>query len=49
MMLSSFYEAPCVGHLECAKKVHNYLSKLKNDVIRIITNELDMSGLPDQQ
>ena len=47
MTLSSFRAAPRVGHLERAKRVYSYLSKMKNAVIRIRADEPDMTALPD--
>jgi Reverse transcriptase (RNA-dependent DNA polymerase) len=47
MTLSSFRAAPRIGHLERAKRVYSYLSKMKQAVIRIRTDEPDLSGQPD--
>ena len=34
MSLSGFRTAPCLGHLERAKRVYGYLAKMKHAVIR---------------
>jgi hypothetical protein len=48
MTLSGFRSAPRKGHLERAKRVYGYLSKMKHAVIRIRTAEPDYSDLPEQ-
>ena len=49
MTISSFRQAPCQGHLECAKCIFGYLIKMKDAVICIRTDEPDYSDLPDPQ
>jgi hypothetical protein len=49
MTLSGYRTAPRIGHLERAKRVYGYLSKMKHAVIRIRTDEPDYSDLPDQE
>ena len=46
MTLSSFRAAPRRGHLERVKRIYGYLSKMRNAVIRVRTDEPDFSGLP---
>ena len=48
MTLSSFRVAPCEGHLERAKCIICYLSKMKHATIRLRTEEPDFSALPTQ-
>ena len=48
MTMSGFRVAPRQGHLERAKRLYGYLSKMRDAVIRIRTEEPDYSGLPDQ-
>ena len=49
MTLSGFRVAPRQGHLERAKRVYGYLSRMKHGIIRMRTGEPDYSALPDQQ
>ena len=49
MTMSSFCVAPRVGHLDRLRRIYGYLSKMKNAVIRVRTEEPDYSDLPDQQ
>ena len=49
MTLSSFRAAPRKGHLERAKRVYHYLCKMKNAVIRIRTDEPDLSAIPEPE
>ena len=46
MTLSRFRAAPREGHLERVKRIHGYLRKMKDGVIRIRTEEPDYSNLP---
>ena len=46
MSLSSFRAAPKRGHLDRIKRIYGYLAKMKNAVIRIRTDEPDLSALP---
>jgi hypothetical protein len=48
MTLSGFCAMPRRGHLDRVKRVYGYLSKMKDAVILVRTNEPDYSGLPDQ-
>ena len=48
MSLSRFRAAPRKGHLERVKRVHGYLLKMKNGVIRIRTDMPDYSDIPDK-
>ena len=48
MTLSAFRVAPRRGHLERAKRIVGYLSKMRNAAIRIRTEEPDYSDLPEQ-
>ena len=45
MSLTSFREAPKSGHLYRVKRIYRYLSKMKYAVIRIRTDESDLSAL----
>ena len=45
MTMSSFRQAPRVGHLERCKRIYGYLSKFRNAVIRIRTEEPDYSDI----
>jgi hypothetical protein len=45
--LSSFRAAPRKGHLERAKRIYGYLSKMKHAKLRVRTEEPDYSGLPN--
>ena len=49
MTLSSFRAMPRKGHMERAKRVYGYLSKMKDAVLRIRTDEPDLSALPEQE
>ena len=46
MTLSFFRASPRRGHLDRVKRIYGYLSKMRNAVIRIRTDEPDFSGLP---
>ena len=46
MTLSGFRVAPRRGHLDRAKRVYSYLSKMKHAAIRIRTEEPDYSDIP---
>ena len=46
MTLSSFRAAPRRGHLERTKRIFGYLFKMKHTIIRIRTDEYNISGLP---
>eukprot|EP00980_Cylindrotheca_fusiformis_P001081 scaffold304_cov98-Cylindrotheca_fusiformis.AAC.1 len=46
MTLSSFRATPRNGHLERAKRVCGYLSKMKHATIRVRTEEPDFSAIP---
>jgi hypothetical protein len=48
MTLSGFRTTPRVGHLDRAKRVYGYLSKMRYAIIRIRTEEPDYSALPEQ-
>ena len=48
MTMSSFRELPRRGHLERAKRICGWLSKMKDGAIRFRTEEPDYSGLPQQ-
>jgi hypothetical protein len=48
MTLSSFRAMPRCGHLDHVKRVYGYLSKMKEGIIRVCTDEPDYSGLPEQ-
>ena len=47
MTLSRFRACPREGHLDRVKRIFGYLSKMRNGVIRIRTEEPDFSNLPD--
>jgi hypothetical protein len=47
MTLSGFRAAPRKGHLDRVKRIFGYLSKMRNAVIRVRTEEPDFSGLPN--
>ena len=49
MTLSGFCVAPRQGHLDRVKRVYGYLSKMRNAVIRVRTQEPDYSNLPEQE
>jgi len=46
MTLSSFRAAPRKGHLECAKRVVGYLSKMRHAAVRIRVGRPDFSEIP---
>jgi hypothetical protein len=48
MTLSSFRAMPRRGHLDRVKRVYGYLSKMKDGIIHVRTDEPDYSGLPEQ-
>ena len=48
MTLSSFRVAPRRGHIERAKRIFGYLSKMRHGAIRVRTDIPDYSELPDQ-
>ena len=47
MILSGFRSAPRKGHLDRAKRIFGYLSKMRHGAIRIRTGEPDYSDLHD--
>ena len=47
MTMSGYRVAPRQGHLDRVKRICGYLSKMRNAVIRIRTDEPDYSDLPD--
>ena len=47
MTLSGFRIAPRRGHLDRAKRVYGYLSKMRHAAIRVRTDEPDYSDIPD--
>jgi Reverse transcriptase (RNA-dependent DNA polymerase) len=49
MTLSGFRAAPRKGHLDRAKRIYGYLSKMRHAAIRIRTEEPDYSDIPDFQ
>jgi hypothetical protein len=49
MMLSSFRADPRIGHLERAKRIYGYLSKMKHGTIRFRVGEPDYSGVHVQE
>mgnify|MGYP000464932623 CR=1 FL=1 len=49
MTLSSFRAVPRVGHLERAKRVCGYLSKMRHAIIRIRVDEPDYTSIPDPE
>ena len=48
MSLSSFRAMPRQGHMDRVKRMYGYLSKMKDAMIRIRTEEPDLSELPIQ-
>ena len=48
MTMPSFRELPRRGHLERAKRICGWLSKMKDGAIQFRTEEPDYSGLPQQ-
>ncbi len=48
MTMSRFRAAPREGHLERVKRIIGYLSKMRDAVIRINTEEPDYSHIPDR-
>jgi hypothetical protein len=49
MTLSSFRAAPRKGHLERVKRIYGYLSKMRNAVLRVRTEEPDFTALPNHE
>ena len=49
MTLSGFHAAPQKGHLDWAKFIYGYLSKMRHSAVRICTEEPDYSDIPDFQ
>ena len=49
MTLSTFRAAPRQGHLDRVKHIYGYLSKMRHGVIRIRTEEPDISAYPESQ
>ena len=49
MTMSGFRVAPRHGHLDRLKRIYGYLSKMRNAMIRIRTEEPDYSDLPDME
>jgi hypothetical protein len=49
MSLSSFRAMPRRSHLERAKQIYGYLQKMKEERIRVLTNELDYSDYQDPE
>jgi hypothetical protein len=49
MTLLGFRVAPCHGHLECAKHIYGYFSKMQHMAICICVDEPDYSDIPDPQ
>jgi hypothetical protein len=47
--LGSFRAAPRKGHLERAKRIFGYLSKMRHAKIRVRVSEPDYSDLPDKE
>ena len=47
MTLSGFRAAPRRGHLDRAKRIYGYLSKMRHGAIRVRTDEPDYSDIPD--
>jgi hypothetical protein len=47
MTLSGFRVAPRQGHLDRAKRIYGYLSKMRHAALRIRTDEPDYSDAPD--
>ena len=48
MTMSRFRAMPRVGHLERVKRIHGYISKMRFAVIRIRTDEPDLSDIPEK-
>ena len=48
MTMSRFRAAPRVGHLERVKRIHGYILKYREGVLRVRTNEPDYSNIPEQ-
>ena len=46
--LSRFRAAPREGHMERVKRVYGYISKMRNSVIRVLTEEPDFSMYPEK-
>jgi hypothetical protein len=47
MTMSQFRAAPREGHLDRVKRIIGYLSKMRDGVIRIRTEQPDYSNIPD--
>jgi len=48
MTMSSFRANPRKGHLDRCKRIYGYLSKMRHAIIRIRTEEPDLSGIQDK-
>lgn len=48
MTMSRFRVAPRIGHMERVRRIYGYLSKMRDAVIRIRTEEPDYSDIPDR-
>ena len=48
MTMSGFRVAPRAGHLECAKRIYGYLSKMRHAAIRFCVDEPNYSDLLEQ-
>jgi len=48
MMMSHFRAVPHIGHLDCIKRIIGYLSKMRDGMIRIRTEEPDYRSIPDR-
>ena len=46
MTMSRFRAAPRVGHMERVQRIHGYIAKMRDAVIRIRTDEPDYSNIP---
>jgi len=49
MTLSKFRSAPRIGHLERAKRIFSYISKMRHAVIRYRVEKPDYSNLPETE
>ena len=49
MIISSFINAQCKGHMNRVKRIYAYLDKTSNAYIQVITEEADYSALLDQK
>jgi hypothetical protein len=47
MTMSGFRMAPRIGHLNRLRRIYGYLLKMKLASIRVRTDKLDISDLPD--